>query len=89
MTLIPKIRKPKVPSDFRSISLYNVTMKLVTKCTTNRLKNILHDIIDHVQNTFIPGRLLKDNAILVLECFYFLKTHRNGKKRYFTLKLDV
>lgn len=51
--LIPKCKNPRNPKDFRPISLYNVAMKLVTKCIANRLKPLLPKIIDEQQSAFV------------------------------------
>lgn len=40
--LIPKVSKPTTPSDSRPISLCNVTLKIVTKVISNRIKPILN-----------------------------------------------
>jgi hypothetical protein len=56
--LIPKTNNPLHPSNFRLISLCNVTLKIITKTIANILKPILHDIISPNQSVFIPGRLI-------------------------------
>lgn len=47
IALIPKIKKPLMPSDFRPIILCNVVFKLITKTIANRLKCHLPSIILH------------------------------------------
>ncbi|PNY14024.1 hypothetical protein L195_g010693 [Trifolium pratense] len=51
--LIPKTSHPSTPSDFRPISLCNVTLKIITKTLANRIKTILPKIISPNQSAFI------------------------------------
>lgn len=44
-------------------------MKMVTKAITDRIKVILHDVIDVEQNDFVKNMLITDNALIALECF--------------------
>lgn len=53
---IPKIDKPKFVSQFRPISLCNVSYKLLTKIVVNRLKPQIANIVSHCQTGFIPDR---------------------------------
>lgn len=42
--IIPKVIKPTTSSDFRPISLCNVTIKIVTKAISNIIQPILNQI---------------------------------------------
>jgi hypothetical protein len=86
--LIPKTNNPLLPSEFRPISLCNVTLKLITKTIANRIKSILHDIISPNQSAFIPGRLISDNTLLASEIFHYL-TQTNRKEGYVGIKTDM
>jgi len=57
MSLIPKVKTPESVSELRPISLCNVLYKIVAKILTNRLKEILPNIISPTQSAFVPRDL--------------------------------
>jgi hypothetical protein len=72
IVLIPKKSDPESLKDLRPISLCMVIYKVVPKCMVNRLRPILQDIISTTQSAFIPGRLITDNALVLLSvCIQF------------------
>lgn len=89
ITLVPKVSRLELPKEFRHISLCNVTMKLVTKCSVNQMKNVLPLLINENQSTFVPGRLITDNVLIAFETFHYLKQKTKGHKGYMALKLDI
>ena len=89
LCLIPKIKDPKLPSDYRLIALCNVLLKIVTKTIANRIKKIIPTIISSHQSAFIPERLISETTILAYEAFHFLKTHETKKKGVVGIKLDM
>ncbi|KAL6566692.1 hypothetical protein OROMI_015096 [Orobanche minor] len=89
ITLIPKKKQPKRPSDFRPISLCNVVFKLITKTIANRLKLILPQLISRTQSAFVPGRLITDNALIAFELFHMQKRNTATTKGSFAFKLDM
>lgn len=64
IALIPKVDNPKVVSNFRPISLCNVTYKIITKIMFNQIKPLLTHCIFRNQGAFAPGRSIQDNACL-------------------------
>jgi hypothetical protein len=55
IVLIPKISEPEHLKDFRPISLCNVIYKVIAKCLVNRLRPLLHDIIEPTQSALFQG----------------------------------
>lgn len=53
--------------DYRSISLCNVIYEVVSKCLVNRLKSLLDNLISKNQTTFVPGRMIRDDALIGFE----------------------
>lgn len=87
ITLIPKVNCPTKPSQFRPISLCNVTYKIITKILANRLKPILPLIISENQSAFIGDRQISDSILIAHEVMHSLKNRHNGKQGWVALKL--
>lgn len=68
--LIPKVDDPEIVADFRPISLFNVSIKVITKITVNRLRPYLDDIISPNQSSFLPGRGTQNNILAVQEIIH-------------------
>jgi hypothetical protein len=86
--LIPKNNNPSSPSDFRPISLCNVTLKIITKTISNRLKLILPEEISQNQSAFVPGRLITDNTLVAYEVFHHFG-QSNNKIGFMGVKTDM
>lgn len=79
ITLISKIANPDKVSQFRPISLCNVTYKCFSKIIVQRLKGILGKLISPFQASFIPGRNIHDNIIIVNELIHSLKKKKGRR----------
>jgi hypothetical protein len=86
--LIPKIKSPIGPNDYRPISLCNVILKIITKTIANRIKVILPRIISHNQSAFIQDRLITGNTLIAFELFHYMK-NTNRKNGYVGIKTDM
>ena len=89
IVLIPKVKEPKVLKDFRPISLCNVIYKVVSKCLVNRLRPILEEIISPNQSTFVPGRMITDNALIAFECIHSINQGNTNAQQFCAYKLDL
>ncbi|XP_075497412.1 uncharacterized protein LOC142534428 [Primulina tabacum] len=58
ITLIPKVMGAQAWSDFRPISLCNVTNKIISKLLYSRLKEVAERLVSWNQSGFVPGRLI-------------------------------
>ncbi|XP_042965938.1 uncharacterized protein LOC122299618 [Carya illinoinensis] len=83
IALIPKVKEPRMASDYRPISLCNVVYKIMSKALANRLKKFMNNVVSPNQSAFIRGRLITDNIMIAYEMIAFyleeLKQKNGGK----------
>ncbi|GJQ90384.1 hypothetical protein Tco_0001523 [Tanacetum coccineum] len=70
--LIPKSR-PNLVKDFRPISLIGSIYKIIAKILSNRLVNVLGDIVNEVQSAFIAERQMLDGPFILNEILQWCK----------------
>ena len=81
-TLIVLIHKVEVANrftQFRPISLCNVTYKIISKVLVNHLRPFLDNIIGPFPSSFLPRRGTTDNAIITQEIMNHM--HKSSKKK--------
>ena len=66
ITLIPKVSNPSGMRDHRPITC-NTLYMIISKLTANRMKSILHELIDLNQASIVPARSIGDNVLLAQE----------------------
>ncbi|GMH30432.1 hypothetical protein Nepgr_032275 [Nepenthes gracilis] len=87
ISLIPKVQSPRLVSDYRPISCYNVIYKVISKIIANRLKMRLSYLVDKCQTAFVAGRHISDNILLAQELLH--KYHLGHGPPRCTLKIDL
>lgn len=65
ITIIPKVKEPQFPKDFRPISLCNACYKIIAKTVSNRFRPILSQVIDQSQSAFVPGKDFNSHSSMI------------------------
>lgn len=88
LVLVPKKTKPSSIKDFKPIVLCNVSVKLVSKVTANRVKVMLKEVVSSNQPSFILGRHIGDNVIICQEILHILR-YTKARKGGMISKIDM
>lgn len=88
ITLIPKVKNVEHISQYISISLCNTVYKTITIIIVNRICPFLKHLISPNQCSFLPGRRVVYNTILVQEAIHSFQ-HMLGCTGNIMLKIDL
>ncbi|CAN0916841.1 LINE-1 retrotransposable element ORF2 protein [Linum grandiflorum] len=88
LTLIPKKAIPTSMMDFRPISLCNVAYKTLTKCVANRIKGLMCGLTHPSQTSFVPGRHITDNILILQEVVHSMNSDY-VRKPNMVIKIDL
>lgn len=89
MVLIPKVETTQSVRDLRPVSLCNVVYKIISKVLSNRLNEVLPDLVDRAQSAFVAGRAIQDNVLIAFEVIHAMKNKWNGRRGDMALKIDI
>nr|GEV88292.1 RNA-directed DNA polymerase, eukaryota [Tanacetum cinerariifolium] len=85
IALIPKIPDANMVKDFRPVSLIGSVYKIIAKILSNRLVNVLGDILSEVPSAFIANRQILDGPFILNEVIQWCKAK---KKQTLIFKVD-
>lgn len=88
IALVPKVDNPILMSNLRPISLCNTIYKIISKILVAWLRPIMSQTINPAQSSFVLGRQITDNILIVQEVLNLFRRSR-GRKAYMAWKIDL
>jgi hypothetical protein len=79
IALIPKTEKPEEVTDLMPVDLCNVVYKVVSKVMSQRLREVLPEIITPHQSAFVPVMLVSENTLIAYDLTHCLLNKRDGE----------
>jgi hypothetical protein len=70
IVLLPKCREATKIQQYRPICLLNMSFKIFTKVSTNRVTKVAHKTITPSQTTFLPERNIMEGVIVLHETIH-------------------
>lgn len=78
LVLIPKVQSPTMVFEFRPISVCNLLYKIISKIIAKKMQPWMNVLISEEQTTFIPGREISENIVLLREIIHTFKNPSGG-----------
>lgn len=88
ISLIPKVPNPENITQFRPIGLCNVVYMILTKILVHRIQHYLPDLISEERSSFVLGRQILDNIVIVQEIVHLMQNQK-AKKGFMAIKVDL
>lgn len=88
ISLIPIQQPPQCMSHFRPISLCNMVIMIITKVLANHLKPLMPKLVFSCQSSFVEGRQVVNNIVIVQEVIHTLRK-RKGRRGAMVAKIDL
>lgn len=87
MTLVPKNPNPSQVKDYGLVSFCTIVYKTITKILSNKIKQVINDIVSLAQSAFIEGRSIIKNTLFSLEVLKWYT--RKGLSPKCVIKVDL
>lgn len=79
---------PDLITQFRPIGLCNVVYKILSKIIVSRIQPLLPNLVGTEQASFVPGRNIIDNVVIVQEIIHSMRVS-NSKKKFMAIIVDL